>query len=106
MSQADKIRKLSTPFIFITHLCISSLEGGLYTQPSSGFPTAAPGLGYGISNSMMGAQPIQNGVYAVPGLGSQPLAATVPVPGIASNPFFNMGTPAAAFPVMSQVSPS
>nr|CAD7589417.1 unnamed protein product [Timema genevievae] len=82
---------------------IFGIPGGLYTQPSSGFPTAAPGLGYGISNSMMGAQPIQNGVYAVPGLGSQPLTATVPVPGIASNPFFNMGTPAAAFPVMSQL---
>nr|CAD7404347.1 unnamed protein product [Timema poppensis] len=82
------------------------IPGGLYTQPSSGFPTAAPGLSYGISNNMLGAQPIQNGVYAVPGLGSQPLAATVPVSGIASNPFFNMGTPAAAFPVMTQESAS
>nr|CAD7400911.1 unnamed protein product [Timema cristinae] len=79
------------------------IPGGLYTQPSSGFPTAAPGLSYGISNNMLGAQPIQNGVYAVPGLGSQPLAATVPVSGIASNPFFNMGTPAAAFPIMTQL---
>nr|CAD7456288.1 unnamed protein product [Timema tahoe] len=100
---------------------IFGIPGGLYTQPSSGFPTAAPGLSYGIPNSMMGAQPIQlanalvvlssaaedgeieNGVYAVPGLGPQPLAATVLVPGIASNPFFNMGTPAAAFPVMTQL---